>query len=436
METKLSLISEIAVKDGKCKFNNLVHMLDVEGLKECFYLLKKGKACGVDGVSLEEYEEDLESNLRDLVERMKRFSYRPQPVRRVYIPNTNGKQRPLGIPAIEDKIVQMGIARILIAIYEADFEDFSYGFRPGRSCHDALDRLDKVIMQNPINHVIDADIKGFFDHVDHGWLMRCLEERISDKSLLRYIVRFLKAGVMEEGKWYETNRGTPQGGIISPVLANIYLHYILDLWVKVVVRPRCRGVVEMVRYADDFVLCVQYKDEAEETLRGLRHRLKKFGLELSEEKTKIIGFGRFAVENARRRRQRAGTFNFLGFTHFCDKTRKGGFKVGRTTDRKRFRAKIKEMNKWLKAIRNLVPVREWWPILCAKLRGHFQYYGVSGNFRGIKRFYYLTVGLVFKWLNRRSQKKSFNWDSYLKYLERYPLPRPKIYHNFYTLYGY
>ena len=291
-------------------------------------------------------------------------------------------------------------------------------------------------MRNPINHVIDADIKGFFDNVDHGWMVKFLEERISDKSLLRYIVRFLKAGVMEEGKWYKTDKGTPQGGIISPILANIYLHYVLDLWVKIVVKPHCRGVVGIVRYADDFVICVQYQDDAVSLLDELRRRLEKFGLELSEDKTKIVGFGRFAVENARKRKQRTGTFNFLGFTHYCDKTRKGKFKVGRVTDRKRFRTKIKELKMWLKAVRNLVPVKEWWPTLCAKLRGHFLYYGVSGNFRGIKRFYYLVVRLALKWLNRRSQKKSFNWERYLKYLERYPLPRPRIYHNFYTLYGY
>jgi group II intron reverse transcriptase/maturase len=342
----------------------------------------------------------------------------------------------LGIPAIEDKIVQMGIARILTAIYEADFLDFSYGFRPGRSCHDALDRLDKIIMKHPINHVIDADIKGFFDNVNHDWLLRCLQERISDKKLLRYIVRFLKAGVMEEGKWQMTDKGTPQGGIISPILANIYLHYVLDLWVERVVKHQSRGMIAMVRYADDFVICVQYKDEAEWLLVELRKRLEKFGLELAVDKTKIIGFGRFAVENASNKGQRAGTFNFLGFTHFCDKTRAGKFKVGRTTDRKRFRAKMKEMNNWLKSIRNLVPVKDWWPILCAKLRGHFQYYGVSGNFRGIERFYYLTKRLIFKWINRRSQKKSFNWERFQEYVIKYPLPIPKIYHDLYTLYSY
>ena len=436
METKQRLIMEIAEKDRKHKFNNLIHMLNETGLKECFYLLKKDKATGIDGVTFKEYEQNLDANVTELVARMKRFSYRPQSVRRVYIPKANGKLRPLGIPALEDKIVQMGIARILTAIFETDFVDFSYGFRAGKSCHQALDRLDKIIMQHPINYVIDADIKGFFDNVDHSWLRRCLEERISDQKLIRYIVRFLKAGVMEDGQRYETEKGTPQGGIISPILANIYLHYVLDLWIIKVIKRQSRGIVIMVRYADDFIICVQYQDEAEWILTELRKRLAKFGLELAADKTKIVSFGRFAVENARKQGQRAGTFNFLGFTHFCDETRTGKFKVGRTTDRKKLSAKLKAMKDWLKAIRNLAAVKEWWTTLGAKLRGHFQYYGVSGNFRGIKRFYFLTIRMVFKWLNRRSQKKSYNWESFTKYLTRYPLPKPKIYHNFYTLYSY
>jgi len=433
MGTKLSLISEKAAKEKQCRFNNLIHMLNVEGLKECFYLLKRDKANGIDGVTIAEYEENLEGNLEKLVERMKRWQYRPQAVKRVYIPKGNGEKRPLGIPAVEDKIVQMGVARILSAIYENDFLEFSYGFRPGRSSHDALNRLDKIIMKYPINHVIDADIKGFFDNVDHKWLMECLKQRISDRHLLRLIVRILKSGVMEAGAWYKTERGTPQGGIISPVLANIYLHYILDLWMELKVKSRSSGAVYVVRYADDFVICVQYKDKAHRIVNELRERFKKFGLELSEEKTRVIEFGRYSVENAARRRERPATFDFLGFTHYVGKTRRGHFKVGRTTSRKRMKKKLKEMNIWLKSVRNLLKIKKWWPILCAKLRGHFRYYGVSGNFRGISRFYHHTVRLLYKWINRRSQKRSMNWDKFNEYIKRYPLPRPKIYHNLYTL---
>jgi RNA-directed DNA polymerase len=278
MQTKLDLIADIARREGSGRINNVAWLLNEENLKECFGQLKKRKAAGVDGVTWEEYESGLGENLRGLVERMKRQTYKPQPVRRAYIPKANGKKRPLGIPAIEDKIVQKGMTRILEAVYEADFLDCSYGFRPNRGSHQALNRLDKIIMAQPINHIIEADIKGFFDHVDHVWMVKFLEHRINDPNFLRLVSRFLRNGYMEEGKEYDVEEGTPQGGIISPVLANVYLHYVLDLWVERVVKPRSRGVVEMVRYADDFVICVQYKDEAESILRDLRERLAEFRL--------------------------------------------------------------------------------------------------------------------------------------------------------------
>jgi len=432
MQTKLNLISETVKRDEKCRLNSVVHLLGEENLKQCFEMLKKGKAAGIDGVSVEKYEENVESNLRNLVGRMKAQSYRPQPVRRTYIAKANGKMRPLGIPAVEDKIVQKGIARILEAIYEVEFLDFSYGFRPHRSCHQALKRLDQIVMTQPINHIIDADIKGFFDNVDHEWLMKFLEVRIIDPNFLRLIKRFLKNGYMEEGKLHPTEEGTPQGGVVSPILANVYLHYVLDLWMEKAVKPECRGSVEIVRYADDFVICVQYKDEATKILAALRERLKKFKLELAEDKTRLIEFGRFAKQNAKAKGERAATFNFLGFTHFIDKTRKGGYKLGRKTDRKKLSAKLKEMNEWLRTSRNMFPIAEIWKTLRAKLRGHFQYYGVSGNFRGISRFEYQTKRLLLKWLNRRSQKKSFSWDSFTVYLSRHPLPTAAIHHNFYT----
>jgi RNA-directed DNA polymerase len=436
MQTKLNLITEIARRDGKCKINNAAYLLNAENLKECFRMLKKGKAAGVDGINIEEYENKLDENLTDLVERMKSQTYKPQPVRRAYIPKANGKVRPLGIPAVEDKVVQIGIARILEAIYEVEFLDFSYGFRPRRSCHQALDRLDKIIMTKPINHIIDADIKGFFDNVNHVWMKKFLGHRISDPNLLRLVTRFLKNGYMEEGEIYDAKKGTPQGGTISPILANVYLHYVLDLWMERAVKPGCRGVVEIVRYADDFVICVQYKDEAEKILEALKARLKKFNLDLADDKTRIIEFGRYARINAKSKGRKLATFDFLGFTHFIDKSRKGNFKLGRKTERKKMTAKLKEMKVWLKAIRNQYKVKDWWKILKAKLSGHFQYYGVSGNYRSISRFYYLTICMVFKWLNRRSQKKSFNWETFNDYLKRHELPKPKIHHDFYTLFGH
>jgi len=436
MQTKLNLITEIAKRDGNCKINNAVYLLNVENLKECFSMLKRGKAAGIDGIDFEEYEKNLDLNLQNLVEKMKRQGYKPQPVRRTYIPKANGKLRPLGIPSIEDKVVQMGISRILEAIYEVDFLDFSYGFRPYRSCHQALDCLDKIIMTKPINHIIDADIKGFFDNVNHDWMKKFLGHRISDPNLLRLIARFLRNGYMEEGKIYDSEKGTPQGGVISPILANVYLHYALDLWLERVIKPRCRGAVEIVRYCDDFVICVQYKDEAGRILEMLKERLGKFNLELAGDKTRIIEFGRYARRNAQAKGRKPETFDFLGFTHFIDKSRKGNFKLGRKTDKKKMTAKLKEMKIWLREIRNQYPTREWWKTLKAKLSGHFRYYGISGNFRSIRKYYRLTLRLVYKWMNRRSQKKSFNWETFAEYLKIHELPKPKIYHNFYTLFAY
>lgn len=431
MQSKLSQISEIAGKDRKCRFNNLIHLLNKENLKECFHKLRRKSSAGIDRVSWSDYEDKLDDNLDNLVARMRKWSYRPQPVRRVYIPKSNGKQRPLGIPAIEDKIVQMALARILSAIYENDFKEFSYGFRPGRNSHDALERLDYLIKWNPVNYVIDADIKGFFDNMNHAWLIRMLEERITDRHLLRLIKRFLKGGYLEEGIRYKTEQGTPQGGLVSPVLANIYLHYVLDLWFEKVVKKHSKGFAGIVRYADDYIICVRYAADADAILSGLKERLRKFSLELADEKTKLVGFGRFAREKARKQGKKAGTFDFLGFTHYNDTARNGVFKVGRKTARKRYVTKLKEMYLWLKSVRTIKP-KDWWQVLCSKLRGHFQYYGVSGNYRSINRFYETTIRYLYKWLNRRSQKKSFNWAGFLEYLNRYTLPKPKIYHNLYV----
>lgn len=436
METKLNLITEIAKKDRKSKINNLVYLLNEVNLTECFYKLKGGKASGIDGVSLEEYEVNLSNNLKDLIERMKRQAYKPQAVKRVYIPKANGKMRPLGIPTIEDKLVQMCIARILNAIYEVDFLDFSYGFRPNKNCHEAINAVDKQIMNNPVNHIIDADIKGFFDNVNHEWMVKFLGERIGDFNLVRIIVRFLKSGIMDKGQFNETVKGTPQGGVISPILANIYLHYVLDLWFEKVMKKKCRGYVGMVRYADDFVICVQYKEESEMIMKEMKERLAKFELELAEDKTRIIGFGRFANKNAKKNGKKAETFNFLGFTFYCDKGRKGHFKVGIKTERNKFTVKVKEMNNWLKSVRNMIRLKDLWAVFCSKLRGHFQYYGVSGNCAGIRRFYTQSIRLLMKWLNRRSQKKSFNWIQFLKYIEFHNIPKPKIHHNMYTTYSY
>jgi len=429
--TKLALITRRAREDSKFQFTSLAHLLNVEFLRGCYRSVGKDKACGIDGRSWHEYGEDLDENLEDLVKRLKAKRYKPLPAKRVYIPKNDKETRPLGLPAIEDKIVQKGIARILEAIYEADFMDCSYGFRPKRSCHQALKAVNDTVMSKPVSYIIEADIKGFFDHVSHDWMMKFLQVRIRDNSLLLLIRRFLKAGYMESGKLVRTEQGTPQGGNLSPMLANIFLHYVLDLWFVKRVKPRVAGQCYLVRYADDFVCMVQYRQSADEIERMLRERFAKFGLSLHPEKTRTISFGRYERQNARRQGRKANTFDFLGFTHFCGHSRKGTFLLGRKTSLKKFRKACKAMNDWLRRICSVKRIEEIWPILAAKLRGHYNYYGVSGNSRMIVRFGYVTVRAVMKWLNRRSQRRSFTWEKFSAYLVHYSLPRPRIVHNIY-----
>ncbi|MEA1964257.1 MAG: group II intron reverse transcriptase/maturase [Candidatus Aerophobetes bacterium] len=436
MRTKLPSITQRAREDPKLKFTSLIHLLTVDFLRECFWELKRDKAPGVDGVMVKEYEANLEENIKDLVIRLREWRYRPKPSRRVYIIDVNGKRRPLGIPAVEDKVVQMGIKKILEAIFEVDFLDVSFGFRPNRSSHDALDVVDKAIMTRLVNYVVDMDIEKFFDTVEHKWLMECLQQRIIDPNLLRLIVRFLKAGVLEEGKYYQIDKGTPQGGILSPILANIYLHYILDLWFEKVVKRQTIGFTQLVRYADDFVVFFQSADEAKAFGRRLRERLSKFGLRVAEDKSRIIEFGRYPWLKAQKESRRIATFDFLGFTHYCGKTRKGKFKLGRKTSKAKFRQKMKTMNQWLKDVRNLVELKLWWKVLELKLIGHYRYYGISGNMQEMRAYYKQVLRLVFKWINRRSQKKSCNWVQFFRFLKYNPLPQPKIYHLTYTLSSY
>ena len=429
--TKLALISRRAHEDSTFQFTSLAHLLNAEFLRGCYRSLGKDKASGIDGKSWHDYGENLDENLVNLVERLKAKKYKPLPAKRVYIPKNDKETRPLGLPAIEDKIVQKGIARILEAIYEADFMDFSYGFRPKRSCHQALKSLNDTVMSKPVSYTIEADIKGFFDHVSHDWMMKFLQVRIRDSSLLLLIRRFLKAGYIESGKLIRTEQGTPQGGNLSPMLANIFLHYVLDLWFVKRVQRRVRGKCYLVRYADDFVCMVQYRQIAREIETMLRERFAKFGLSLHPEKTRTISFGRYERQNARRQGRKANTFDFLGFTHFCGHSRKGKFLLGRKTSLKKFRKACKAMNDWLRRIRSVMSIEEIWPILAAKLRGHYNYYGVSGNSRMIVRFGYVTIRAVMKWLNRRSQRRSFTWEKFSAYLVHYSLPRPRIVHNIY-----
>jgi group II intron reverse transcriptase/maturase len=410
----------------------LAHLLDERFLKECYCQLDRDRASGIDGVTWKEYGQNLDENLKGLVARMKAKRYKPQPARRVYIPKDEHSVRPLGLPSLEDKIVQKAMVCILEAIYEADFLDCSYGFRPGRSCHQAINAVDKTIMTRPINHVVDADIKGFFDNVSHEWMVKFLQVRIKDPSFLLLVRRFLKAGYVESGMMVEADRGTPQGGNLSPILSNVYLHYVLDLWLEKKLKRQAQGQCYLVRYADDFICLVQRVEDARYIKQALQERFAEFDLELHPEKTRVLSFGRYERENAKRQNRKAHTFDFLGFTHYCGKSRKGKFIVGRRTSREKFRKKCKEMNAWLKAIRNAVKTKEWWPILSAKLRGHYQYYGVSGNMASLRGYYSATLRVALKWLNRRSQRKAFSWKSFIEYLKRYPLPAPRIMCHLYT----
>ncbi len=374
---------------------NLMRFVNAEALLAEHQRQERRKATGIDGINKDRYNAELDRNIQSLVERMKGFRYRPQPVRRTYIPKANGKMRPLGIPAYEDRLVQGVMSKLLDEVYEVRFLDCSYGFRKGRSCHDVVRYLNDTIMGKKVNFVLEADIKGFFDNVDHGWLMKFLEYDIHDKNFRRYIGRFLKAGIMEGTAIRDSDKGTPQGGLISPVLANVYLHYVLDLWVERVIKPKARGEVYYVRYADDFVLLFQYKNEAEAAMAAIRQRLKKFSLEVAEDKTRILPFGRFAKERE--------SFDFLGFTFFNTTTRTNKYRVGIRTSKKKLVAKKQAAKAWLRERRNK-PVPETMKLINAILRGHCNYYGVSGNYVQLSKFHEFMRIATWKMLCSRSQK--------------------------------
>ena len=428
LETKLAQISEKAKETPKVKFHSLAHHLSKETLKICYGELKKGKAAGVDGISVEEYGKTLDANLEGLVGRMKGRKYYPQAVKRVYIPKSGNELRGLGIPAVEDKIVQMGMKKIMESIYEADFLDVSYGFRPGRSCHMALRKVDTILMKERVNFVVDLDIHKFFDNVNQKKLVELMSRRITDRSWISLIVRTLRSGIMEEGEIRDSKSGTPQGGVISPLLANIYLHYALDEWYEDKFKPESRGYSGMVRYADDVVLFFEEEEEAERFMREAKARLYRFGLEINGEKCRIIRFGRKWW-----RENKSGSFDFLGFTHYCDKSRAGWYKVGRKTKKRSFQKSVCELSRWLKVFRNSFKFLEIWKMMSLKMRGHFNYFGVSGNSRALNRYHNKALYLIFKWMNRRSQMRSFNWEEFHRLLKTHLLPKPRIYHSFYSL---
>lgn len=435
LSTKLNRLSEIARQDLKVKFTSLAHLLDEESLKLSYRELNRLAATGIDRVSYEVYGRNLEENVADLVERLKSKRYRAQDIRRVRIPKPDGGQRPLGILVLEDKIVQRGVVKILSVIYERDFLDVSYGFRENRNGHDALRALELIIMKGGVEYLLDVDVKGYFDNIDHKWLMRMLKERIADRTILRLIGKWLKVGVLEEGKRTRNELGVPQGGVISPLLSNIYLHYVLDLWIRRKIAKEVNGRVYLVRYADDFIIGCTNREDAEKVWELLDARLKQFGLELSQEKSRLIEFGRGAYKSNKDKGRKTSTFNFLGYTHYMTRSRRGGTRLGRKTIGKRMRRKLIELNNKLRKLRNVLPFRELHRHLCRILQGYYNYYGFAGNYATLSKFAYAIERMWFKWLNRRSQRKSFHWEEFREVLNRHPLPKPRILKTYRWIYS-
>jgi group II intron reverse transcriptase/maturase len=420
-------VRKAAKEHKEMKFTALLHHLTVDLLQASFYALKREAAPGVDGTTWQEYETGLEGRLVDLHSRVHRGAYRAKPSRRVYIPKADGRQRPLGVAALEDKIVQQAVVTILNAIYEEDFLGFSYGFRPGRSQHQALDALSYALTQKRVNYVLDADIRGFFDAISHAWMLKFVQHRVADRRILRLIQKWLKAGVMEEGEWSETERGTPQGAVISPLLANIYLHYVFDLWVNAWRKKHARGDVIVVRYADDTVLGFQDAEEADRFLEDFRERLGKFGLELHPEKTRRIEFGRYAELNRKQRGEgKPETFDFLGFTHISGKNSKGYFTVKRRTIRKRLRAKLQEIKQQLPRRRH-DPVAQTGEWLRSVVQGYFNYHAVPGNLESLGTFRERLIRLWRTQLRQRSQRYCLTWDRLRQLADRW-LPQPRVLH--------
>jgi len=427
----LERVRQAAKKDRKMRFTALLHhVCDRDTLRAAYFSLKRDAAPGVDGQTWRQYGESLEEHLQDLAERLKRGAYRAKPVRRVYIAKDGGGQRPLGVPALEDKIVQRATVEVLNTIYETDFLGFSYGFRPGRSQHDCLDALYTGLLTRPVNWVLDVDIRGFFDSIDHGWLVKFIEHRIADRRVVRLIQKWLNAGVLEEGKRISVEQGTPQGGSASPLLANVYLHYVFDLWVQQWRRRYARGQVIVVRYADDIVLGFQVKSDAERLRVELTERLAQFALQLHPDKTRLLEFGPYAA--ARRRRLGLGkpeTFNFLGFTHICATKRSNGrFTVLRQTMRRRLQAKLAQVKTELRR-RMHAPIPEQGQWLGAVVRGHLAYYGVPMNVHALFLFRFQVGRLWYRALCRRSQRRRLRWDR-MRRLMGHWLPLPRVCHPY------
>ena len=430
METKLERITQLSRDNPDMVFTSIGHLINSKLLKECHAMMDGDKAVGIDGITKEEYGRELDKNLEDLMDRMKRKAYHPKPARLVEIPKDNGKTRPLSIYCYEDKLVQAALKRLLEAVFEPCFYEEMMGFRPNRGCHGALRLLNDQIGGHKTNWVLDADIRGFFDNIDHNWMMKFVESRIKDPRVLRLVTVMLKAGVVKDlSGFIPTEQGSGQGSVCSPILSLIYMHYVLMWWFHEIVEPSLKGYAGIVNYADDFVVCFQYKWEAEAFYKRLKHRMEYFGLSLAEEKCRLIEFGRFAEANRKQRGQgKPETFDFLGFTHVCSHTREGKFKVLRKTSRKKFTKKYKEMHLKLGLMRaeTTAVIIKW---VNQVLVGYYHYYGVRGNYSMVIKFRWNVLKSLHYWLNRRSQKKSYTWVGFLDMVTKgHPVVRPKSYY--------
>ena len=401
------------------KLQTIMHYVNRETLIKQHDKQQMGKASGIDGITKEEYEKNLESNIENLLTRMKRFSYRPRPVRKTYIPKSNGKLRGLGIPCYEDKLVQGAMADVLNEIYENIFLDFSYGFRPKKNCHQAISQINWLLMTKKVNYILDADIKGFFDNIDHDIMMTFLEHEIEDKNFLRYIRRFLKSGILEDYKYYESDKGTPQGGLISPILANVYLHYVLDNWFNVISK-KFKGEMYLIRYADDFVVMFQYEEEARKFYKMLIERMNKFKLELAEDKTRILPFGRFKGTKEE--------FNFLGFTFSNGKTLNGKYRPNIKTNKKKLKQKFEVAKKWLHDKMH-EPILEVGLSIRKKIIRHYAYYGINGNYSSLFKYYKYLKYTWYHTLRKRGQKNKIKYLDYLRIWNYLGIPMPKVYVN-------
>ena len=425
IETTLRQIAEQAIKHPDRVFTSLIHRMDEDFLREAFYELRRDGAPGLSGMTVRDYEKDLEANLKDLHERLRTRSYEAPPIKRVWIDKDNGKKRPIGLVEIEDKIVQKAVSIVMGAVFEQDFLPISYGFREGRKAHDALANIREQCMTHGIRWVYDADITGFFDNLDWGWLREFIQHRINDGGIHWLIGQWLHAGIMEGETISHSDKGTPQGGVISPLLANIYLHHVLDEWFKSEVKPRMRGHCLLVRFADDFVIGFQDESDARRVMEVLPKRFGKYGLELHPEKSRLLDFSRPARTQTRGRG--ANTFDFVGFTHYWARSRRGFWVIKRKTARKKVRKTIQSIWEWCRRNRHR-NIQEQHRVLCSKLRGHYHYFGVRGNSRAMVAVLYQVRRAWRYWLHRRSSRKAMPWEKFNALLERLPLPNPKIIH--------